>query len=70
AKILSRHRDRQGDDLLTGSLWRARPKLGRRSMSKRSLSEMKGHGIFPLTAVLTRSTVQLIMVVKLDFLRD
>lgn len=48
----------------------ARPNLGRPSMAEGSVSEMKGHGIFPLTAVLTCSTDLLIMVVKLDFLRD
>lgn len=45
-------------------------KLGRPSMAERSVSEMEGHGIFPLTAVLTCLTDLLIMVAKLDFLRD
>lgn len=48
----------------------ARPNLGRPSMAEGSVSEMKGRGIFPLTAVLTCSTDLLIVVVKLDFLGD
>lgn len=48
----------------------AGPELGWTSMAETSMSETKGHGIFPLTAVLTCSTDLLIMVVKLDFLKD
>lgn len=55
---------------MVGFFFPAGFKLCQTSTAETSTSETKGRGIFPPTAVLTCSTDPLIMVVKLDVLKD